>query len=45
VPAAYEELDRLVARLHEQGITAATFEWYVVGVERRPVARPRAQWV
>jgi len=43
VPAAYEELDRPVARLHEQGITAATFEWNVVDEERRPVPRPGAQ--
>jgi hypothetical protein len=39
VEAVYAELDRLVARLVEQGIDPATFEWYVVDEDRRPVVR------
>jgi hypothetical protein len=40
VEAAYAERDRRVARLVEQGIDPASFTWYVVDEDPRPVARP-----
>ena len=42
VPEAYAELDRMVARLVEQGIDLAPFEWYVVDEDWKPVRRPGA---
>ncbi len=40
--AVYAQCERLVARLIEQGIDPATFEWHVVDDDRKPVARPGA---
>jgi hypothetical protein len=41
--AVCAEMDRLVARLVEQGIDPATFERYVVDEDRKPFAGPEAQ--
>ena len=43
VEDVYAELDRLVARLQHFSIDPATFEWYVVDEDRKPVRRPGAQ--
>ena len=39
VEAAHAQVDRLVAKLTEQGIDPARFEWPVVDEDHKPVAR------